>query len=981
MKYSLAVTFTGLSDGINRQEIVPNTVSSKSTLSVCLAALVASASMMTIDDVEAAPPRSSKNKSQNEKVVNDLQAEVIRLREQAEKTEAKLQAVEKERDQLKQAVNVSPKETGEVSAESPLPTITTKQPVTLATKAEEVEEPSNLDEVVVKGRANNPLEKLKDTPKSVSVVAGAELKKQDTVNFRDIITRVGNVGMGYNNPQAASLMIRGVGWASGVGQLDPSVGTNVDGEGYGTGSIAASTNFTDLESFDVTRGPQGTQGGKSSSIGQITIKTKSPTFTPEAYASVTYGQRNTIRTQGTVGGPIKDGLLAWRGNFYREQADGQIQNLNEPKTTFQNRDRTFGRLQFLLTPTDTFKAKVSLEYTPTISEYGSYVALPRPTPDYYDTLNAAGNRIPVNQSLEQAGRLSRRWFAQEKNYNIASDFFGDQYNMLNQVPSKYSTKGGTINLSWDVANHTLSSLTAARDYYFDNGISSSGPNTLFDIDRSPTPGHVQYQQYSEELKLSSKTGGFVDYQTGLYLFKNDMPDRRTQNSYGSDAGAYYANNAQYKDLDIDGNGRYLMANSVERLFVKTKDSIHNESVAGFGNINFHVTDPLTINTGLRLTSENRHTDSQRLIEDQGFGAELNPSSINNVQTGGFNSNASGGLTTNSATQLALANSVALKYFNIASYDSLSATQKQQVADAKAIRSARLGGLFQNTAAEAFQQLLPTATFSPIYKFTDNHTGYFTYQHGEKAGISQIVGATINGGKSAPGKAEITNSYELGLKSYFLDRTVFLAGDVFLTDIDDYLQPMYFEDKAQTLLNNDGKIAYTSGLGNVPKVQVKGFELDATYTGLKYTTLRFSGAYNDARYADFKFLAKPLELGGDTSAPYYDASGKTLPGAPKFSFNLNANYARPIWEKLDFHTNVNYRFTSSYNNDPSLSRYAVVDPYGITDLAIGVGRRDKLFDATFLVKNIFNTNYDLYTNWNTFAPSLPRWVGFMVSTQL
>ena len=78
---------------------------------------------------------------------------------------------------------------------------------------------NEVDEVLVKAQAvtTKPLEALKDTPISISVVSGVELEKQNIINFRDIITRVGNVGMGYNNPQAASLTIRGVGWASGVG--------------------------------------------------------------------------------------------------------------------------------------------------------------------------------------------------------------------------------------------------------------------------------------------------------------------------------------------------------------------------------------------------------------------------------------------------------------------------------------------------------------------------------------------------------------------------------------------------------------------------------------------------------------------------------------------------------------------------------------------------------------------------------------------
>ncbi|WP_446810989.1 TonB-dependent receptor [Methylomonas sp. 2BW1-5-20] len=958
-----------------RQE-VPGVISLRRQLSLGIATVLAISSMVSAKDVQAASKKTVKTKVSSAKITDEENSELARLKLHLQAIEQKNEQLQKENALLKQGVATTrPPSTdrGTSTADSNPPaeaeTVVAKQ---------DADEPAELGEVVLRARRISKLEKLKDTPKSVSIVAGEELEKQNTVDFRDIITRVGNVRQTYTNPQAGSLMIRGVGWATGVGQLDPSVGMTVDGVSYGTTAIGATVNFIDIDSFDVTRGPQGTQGGKNSSIGQINVNTRAPSFTSDASASLTFGERNTIRTQAAVGGPIWDGLLAWRGTFYRDQAEGQEVNVNDRNFSYTNTDRTYGRLQFLLTPSEDVTAKVSLEYTPVGHETSNnYLNFFRATPDFYDSVNASGNRIAVNQALEPTGRLGRRWFAQEKNYTVNGDFLGNRINRLNQNTNNYGTKGGTFNLSWKAFNHTLTSITAYKDYFFDSG---GGPISVFDIDRSPSTGHVEYQQFSQELKLSSQTGGFVDYQTGLYLFKNEIPERWTTARYGSDAGAYYANVNQYNRLDANGNGRYLMLNSIDRLFTKTKDDIRNTSVAGYGNLDFHFTDALTVNTGVRLTSENRNTTSERLIEDLGFGAELNPSSSNNVALGGFNSNASGALTTNSAEQLALANSVAQKYFNAANYAALTDAQKQQVADAKAIRNARIGGLYQATEAEAYQKVLPTATFSPSYKITADHTVYFTYQHGEKAGISQIVGATANGGKSALAKEEITNSYEVGFKSSFLDKTLFVAADVYLTDIDNYLQPMYFEDKAQTILNNDGKIAYTSGLGNVPAVQSKGVELDVTYSGLDYTTLRFAGAYNDARYVDFKFLANPLELGAN-STPYYDASGKTLPGAAKFSFNLNADYVRPIFDKLNFHTNVNYRFTTSYNNDPSLSRYSVVDAFGITDFAIGVGRRDKLFDASVIVKNLFDTDYGFNSNWNTYVPSLPRWVGVMVSTKL
>lgn len=823
-----------------------------------------------------------------------------------------------------------------------------------------------LENVVVSSRRKTPLATLKETPKSISVVSGEELSRLETNSFRNILTRIGNVGATYTNPQAGSLMIRGVGWASGAGPLDPSVGVTVDGVSYGISGLGSAFNHIDVDTVSVARGPQGTLGGKNASMGEIVIRNNVPSFTPEASASITYGQLNTLSTKATVGGPLIDGLLAWRGSFSREQADGLYKNLNDPNYSYKNTDRTYARAQFLLTPSTDFSALLNLDFSPVSKEFSdNYVNFPRATPAYYDSRNASGELIAVDQRNEPIGRLSRPWFAREARYTTA-DYTSNQINRLSQNPNNYGSKGVSATLNWNLGGFNLSSISAYRDFYFDSG---GGPISVFDIDRSPSTGHVEYQQISQELRLSSPKGGAVDYQTGLYFFNSKMPERWTTARHGSDAGAYYASAPQYARLDADNTGRVLMQDSINRLFTKTRDQIDNTSFALYGNADWHLSEALKLNAGLRLTQEDRRTTSTRLVEDQGYGSDLNPLSINNVR-----------LAAAGVTQTQLDDTLARKYFGAASYSALNAAQKQQITDARAIRRARLGSLYGETEAETFEELLPTFTISPSYKFSDRHTGYLSWQHGEKAGISQIVGASAAGGRSAPVKAEKSNAYELGLKSSLPQQDLVVGAALFLQDIKNYIQPMYFYDEVQTVLNNDGNLAYTAGLGNVPKVQTKGLELDVSYSGLRYTTIRFAGAYTDARYKKFPTLAKPAELGG-TTTPYYDASGMTLPGSAKYTFNLSADYVRPVLDDKIFHSTVNYRYTSSFNNDPSLSRYSEVDAFGVTDLAVGLGRRDRLVDVNLIVKNVFNTNSGFLGTWNNYFPSQPRWIGVTVSTRL
>lgn len=977
---------------------IPNAVSPINKLSACIAATVIGASIMSIQDVHAAPKKGSKNTIE----VSKYEAEIARLRaqlSQKEQRESELeqrerQIAERERNLLNQNVTTAPVADA-IANEPNLPASIGSESETVVAQ-KEAADTDNLGEVVVRGRRSNPLEKLKDTPKSVSVVSGQELEKFQANNFQSIIQRIGNVGMTIGNPQTASTFIRGVGVSDKLNGLDPSVGVAIDGVSYATSAMISSFSYVDLDTVDVTRGPTGTRGGKNANLGQINITTRAPTFTPETTGSIAYGDWNTLITKATLNAPVIEDVLAWRGSFYREQADGYIANQWDQDYYYRNKDRTYGRIQFLLTPTSNFNARVSLDYTPKAKEGSDNASVwNRQTPAFYDTGR------PVNQSNESFGKLNRRWFTQQTNY-APSDYFKNELNVQGQRYTYYGTKGGTLNLNWDVANHNIASITGYKDYYFSSGGAGDNP---FDVSRPPASGQVDNSQYSTELNISSKPGGFVDYKAGVYLLKVKIPSRTNLTRFGSDAGAFRANTTQYNILDplndptklnnaanqtLSASGRGLLLNSIDRLSTKLQEKYENDSGALFGEATWHPIEPLAITSGLRLTHEQRTSTSSAKVLDNGFAAELNPVSKNNVQLGGFASNSnSGALITgqNNATQLTLANFVAQKYFGVATYGGLSPEQRRQVAAAKGIRNTALGTLFQTAEAEPFNGLLISGNIGPSWKINENETAYFSWQHGEKAGVAQIIGATILGGKSVPNKAETSNAYEVGLKSVLLDKDLVINADLFLNDITDYIQPMLFEDTVQTALNNDGKIAYTSGLGNVPGVQTKGVELDASYTGLKYTTFRLAGAYTDAKYTDFKFMAKPVELNDGVGVAYYDATGKNLPYASKFSANLYAEYARPLPEflafsdKFQFHTNVNYKYASKFNTDKSLSRYAEKNPLGTTDFAIGIGRKDQLFDTNLIIKNVFDQDTSYTPTWNTYYPTDKRWVGITVSSKL
>lgn len=848
-----------------------------------------------------------------------------------------------------------------------------------STFAQDVTPPPETQELgAVTVRSRNRIEKLQDVPLSISVIQGEELNRLNATSIEEITKRAGNVSWNLGNQRTSSLSIRGIGKVGQTEAQDPSVGIIVDGVSYAYNALTSSFDFIDIETIEVSRGPQGTLLGKNTSVGNIIFNTKKPSFTPTADYGISFLQNRGLQAWSAIGGPIVDNVLAWRGAFSVQRQEGDFVNQYNKDITWTNKDRVSGRVQFLYRPSDDFNATARFELQPRAGETTNGRTFN--FPNKYTYLD--GTPVPASATSTEA-RLARRWFKQVGSYTI--DNFYNELNADSIRPLVTGSSGASLEANWKLAGgHTLTSITAFKNYHF-NAVNDDG--TPFDISRNSGGFWNDYKQSSQELRISSAAGGFVDYQAGIYLIgvKNSSTYNRI---WGNDAGAWFASASQYNTLDADGPGRYLLANSLANVKAAVNSTpgiqyIDNKSAAVFGQANWHLSNELTLTTGLRITREDRKNKTSSQLLDSGSAPELNPVSINGVALGGFANDAAGNLTAaNDATQTALANATAAKYFNVATYAALTAAQKRQIAAAKAIRLGQLGVLYNTRWAEPYKATQPSFTISPSYKFTRDITGYVAYQHGEKAGIAQAYN-----GESYPVKAEKTDNVEVGFKSLLLNKTLVLNADVFLTRIKDYQQAVRVFDIYNTNLNTAAGITppgvYASISGNVPKVQVSGLEIDGVYNGIRDLSIRFSGAYNNAVYKSFPNGAYPVEEGNVVSAtnPYKDLSGKTLAGAPKLTWNVGADYRVPIWGDKQFHVTGNVAYTSSYLSDTSLSIYSKIPANYRVDLALGVGKINKTFDISLLAKNVLNDKTAQSLTWTSVSPAVPRSVGVQITGRL
>ena len=828
-----------------------------------------------------------------------------------------------------------------------------------ASAAESTNEAPALDAVTVHSR--NRIERLQDVPVSVSVVTGAELERLDAYSAGAIAKRAANVSWNIGNQRTSSLSIRGIGKIGQTEAQDPSVGVIFDGVSYGYNALTSSFDFVDIDTIEVARGPQGTLQGKNASVGSITINTKRPSFTSTADYTLAFNKNNGVLGVAAIGGPVIDDLLAWRGTFSVDRQQGPRTNAYNRDQTYTNTDRVSGRVQFLLTPFAGFTARFEGDIQPRAGETTNGNTVFSPTPTHY----ADGAPNPL--STDASTRLARSWFTNNPGYGLSDYYAGIDNDAQHALVT--GSDGLTTELNWKIpSGQTLTSITAYKSYHF-NAVNDDG--TPFDIYRNSGGFWNDYHQVSQELRISSPVGDFVDYQAGLYFIKVNN-SATYQRAWGNDAGAWFASTAQYNTLDTTAAGQLLMRDSLANVSMAYnalagQQTIENKSGAVFAQANWHFTDRLTLTTGARLTHENRTNVGSSYVVNPGDGVDL----------ANFGS-----------ADVALQDAAAAKYFGTGrTYASLTTAEKNQVAAAQAIRASNIGVLFPATAAKPFKANQPAVVLSPSYKISPDITSYASFQHGEKAGIAQLVN-----GVSTPAAAEKTNSFELGVKSALLDKTLILNADVFDTQIHNYQQAVQVVDQYTTALKNDGTTYYTSATGNAPRVGVTGLEIDGVYGGIAHTTLRFSGAYNRAVYKDFPNSAQPVENGDLTSAstapgfvhpaqPYRNVDGKTLAGAPRFTFNVGADWNHPVTPDKDAHVSANLAYSTSYNTDVALSKYAVVGAQALVDLAVGAGKHDKSFDVSVIVKNLFGNQTPQSRTWNSLTPSNPRTFGIQFTGKL
>lgn len=787
-----------------------------------------------------------------------------------------------------------------------------------------------LEEILVTAQKREAT--LLETPVAVSAIGGSTMDLAQARDLTALQTLVPSLQITQRaSASNTSFSIRSIGSSTFNFGLEPAVGVFVDGV-YRSRNGASVNDFLGIERVEILRGPQSTLFGKNTTAGVINYVTKASVYELEAEGELTYGNFDAKIAKGAVNLPLIDDQLAVRLDVNVNKRDGVIENVDGRE--LNERDRWGMRGQILWEPSETTRIRIIGDYSD-LNEECCAAPFFLVTPETQQALTALGSQIP-----------GATW--EERQSFIDGDV----------VVGNLETYGVSGQIDVDFESFTLTSITAYRGYRelqdIDADFSDLQLNDRRVLDQD-------YDTFTQEIRFTSATDGPVEWMAGAYYFNQDLTaDNQTVQGDGlrgfSDILSGGAITSIEASLGLPAGTFLAEGSGQQRGFFDQ----NNETIAAFAQIDWHVTDKLTVTAGVRYTDDKKTMQSDIVIDDP-FAA-LNFVDIfvgQAVQQAAADAAAAG------LSEEAIATTVVPSV----------TTQASAVANDPSVNP--LLGLtsfqFFPPADDVDGEISDNAWTGNLilnYHVNDDVSVYASYSRGFKAGGFALDSAAARVG-SFQFDNETANNYELGLKARLLDNRMSLDFALFDMTVDDFQENVF--TGSSFVPDNAGSI------------KVRGLEFDGKFQASP--ELLFTAGFTwlfDHKYDEF--LNGPCPV-SDTSVGEFvsvegslprcvqDLSGATLAESSDFSGNFTTTYRRPVTDNLEMFVRGEVFYQSSQNLSVSQDVNQLQDGFALVGASTGIGDIDGAWSLQLWARNLLNEKYVLDT-FNATIPggSLNAYVG-------
>jgi len=255
----------------------------------------------------------------------------------------------------------------------------------------------------------------------------------------------------------------------------------------------------DLQNVEVLRGPQGTLFGRNTPAGVVKFESRRPTAEREGFVHASYGTYGNTDVQAAFGGALSDTVSARVSLLYQAQDDWVDNGFTGQKNALGGFDTEAARVQFLFKPSDNFNALLNLH----------------------------------GWQLDGTARIFRANIIKPGTNELVAGFRQDQVFQDGKNKQDINAHGGALTMNYELGNATLTSVTGYEklDMYsrgdIDGGYGCgfcslpNGPGFI-PFPSESADGIPNLDQFTQELRLASHTGGLFDWLVGAFYFDESL---------------------------------------------------------------------------------------------------------------------------------------------------------------------------------------------------------------------------------------------------------------------------------------------------------------------------------------------------------------------------------------------------------------------------------------------------------------------------